>query len=370
MTFCLIFAILIIPDFVKAENFVSSINLDEEYNKQLELSGAEKLKDHLPPEVLKIFENLDISEKKPFNFFLLSPQKIFVLIVEIFKEKLKIPLKTISFVFIILLLGALLGCFDISDEIEHVFGAVSVCFAAINIISPILNSISQVFTVFHCASGFILCFAPIITGISIVTGQRIMAVSYASCVIYTWQTLFKHAGQLLEPFLKMIIGVSIISSLTERLNLSKLFEFLLKLSRWLLIIIVSIFSFVVSLQNIFASTMQNAAGKGVKLAFSFLPIVGGTLGDAAAAVAACTSTLKSGVGIFGIISVVAIFLPSIFECFIWIISLNFCEFVGELFGYTKMISIFKISSKTLNLLLAFLIFSLVVFIVCTAVLLR
>lgn len=78
---------------------------------------------------------------------------------------------------------------------------------------------------------------------------------------------------------------------------------------------------------------DSALLKGAKfISGSFIPVVGGALGDAVASLAGSLSVAKNTVGAFGIIAVSVISLPGIIELTAWIFCLNLLSAAADILG--------------------------------------
>ncbi len=69
---------------------------------------------------------------------------------------------------------------------------------------------------------------------------------------------------------------------------------------------------------------------------SFVPVVGSALGEALSTVQGCIKVLKGGVGAFGVLAVVFMFLPILIECLLWQMTLTVCAGIGDVFDLNKL----------------------------------
>ena len=82
-------------------------------------------------------------------------------------------------------------------------------------------------------------------------------------------------------------------------------------AKWLLVLSVTLFSGLLSVQTMLGAQVDAASSKAVKLlASSAIPIVGGAFGDAVAAIQNSVQIVKSGAGAFGILAALCIFAPT------------------------------------------------------------
>ena len=110
------------------------------------------------------------------------------------------------------------------------------------------------------------------------------------------------------PMLWMYLALSIAHAAVGEAVLDKLRQFLRWLMEWALKLTLYIFTGYMAISGVVSGTADAAAGKAVRIAISAgVPVVGGILSDAADAVLLGAATLGSGAGIWGILTVIAIF---------------------------------------------------------------
>ena len=110
------------------------------------------------------------------------------------------------------------------------------------------------------------------------------------------------------PMLWMYLALSIAYGAAGEPVLQKLRQFLRWLMEWSLKLTLYLFTGYMTITGVVSGTADAAAGKAVKIAISgAVPVVGGILSDASDAVLLSAATLGSGAGVWGILTVLAIF---------------------------------------------------------------
>lgn len=115
------------------------------------------------------------------------------------------------------------------------------------------------------------------------------------------------------PMLWMYLALSIAHGAVGEAVLDRLRKLLRWLMEWALKLTLYIFTGYMAITGVVSGSADAAAGKAAKIAISgAVPVVGGILSDAADAVLLSAATLGSGAGIWGILTVLALFcLPAI-----------------------------------------------------------
>lgn len=358
--------ILIFSTYAYAE-----IEPTEIYKEQLNISGADKLPDKLPKDASNSLKNIGINSLDFKQFTDINLSKVFDEIIREIKNKSSAPIKAITPVLAIILLSALVesvGSALLSPNMSEIMTAISSLCICICIVNPILKCISSTALTIKGASEFIMYFIPVMAGIMIILGQTFSASSYQVMMTVASGTISYLCANLLIPLTSTMLGVSIISSISQRLNLDNICNVMHKFIKWSLAISVSIFTSILALQSLVSTPADNIGGKAAKLALSgFVPIVGSALGDAFSTVKSCIKLLKSGVGAFGIIAGGIIFLPAITECCIWISVLSVCCLISDVLTPGRISVLLKSVGKVMQIMLAVIFSCMTVLIISTVI---
>lgn len=363
-----IFFLFILIFQVSAENQANNL-----YEEQFHLSGADKLVKQLPKDALKILNNIGIKNGDFREIPKLSPISIFDEIIKKTKEKFALPVKSISPVIAVILLCAIIDSIDFSfgntqiSEIMSAIGSICICTC---IVGPIVEFIVATSSVIKTVSSFILCFIPVMVGIMLASGQAVSASAYHIMMTGAGQFIFGLCTDFLVPFMNTMLGIAVMSSVAPRLRLSGICDIVHKIIKSALGMSASAFTALLAIQTLVAAPTDSINGKAAKFALSsFVPIVGSALGDAFVTIHSCLKLLKSGVGVFSIISGIILFLPPLIECLIWIFLLSLSSSVSDILAQRKISVLLSSASKVLEVLLAIILSCVAVIIVSTVIIL-
>ena len=152
------------------------------------------------------------------------------------------------------------------------------------------------------------------------------------------------------------------------LKLSAVSDLLRKTTQTVTGIVASLFTGFVAMKNIVAGSADSLAAKGIRLVTStFVPVIGGALNEAYSALSGSLMLLKSVVGVYGIIAVAAMVVPSIINLALWVLAMRAAGTVSELLGNSQCSEILKNISYMFSMLNVMLIFSAAIFIVSSGV---
>ncbi|MGN1043336.1 MAG: hypothetical protein ACI4PR_00840 [Acutalibacteraceae bacterium] len=363
LVFCSIFPV----------NAFEAHDTNEIYSRQLRAIEGDKIFSELPQEPKKMLENIGIKKVDLFDIAKLDLKKVLNEVIKIGKRKSVSPVRSLSPILAVILVVSILKFLKISPENSAVstvmdcIGTVCLCTA---LISPIVSFIYIVSTVIQSAARFTLAIVPIISGIMLALGHTMSATSYHVLVGGAGQIVLYISLNWLVPVLNALLGISLISSVSSKINLSGFCDEIRKIIKSFLKTASSLFVGILTLQNLVGNSADSLGANTVKLTIdSCVPIVGGAISDAFLTIRGCLKLLKVGVGAFGIIAGGAIFLPVIIECFFWIFYLSVCKSAADILEVKKISGLLNSVRNTISLLLAILLFSIVVLLVSVAVVL-
>ena len=228
--------------------------------------------------------------------------------------------------------------------------------AAVLLLPQTTALITQTAHTTQALGAFLAAAVPVYAGIIMLSGSTAVGSSYGALTLAAANGVSVLSGQLFLPLVRVFTALATVSSVTAY-NLQKLTETVYKCVKWTLTLAVSVFTGILSLQTLISAQADAVTGKAVKMmASSAIPIVGGAFGDAIAILSAGVSTVKSGIGAFGILAAAVILLPLGVKIGIWILIEEAAVFAAELFSL-QAVSVFLNGCITAMKILLALLFS-------------
>ncbi len=351
----------------------SSEDVAEIYDEQLKASGADRLYSSLPEETQKMLADMGISTFDYESMDSMKAAGIFNQAAELIGEKASGPLGTLALCFGIMLICSLVEGTDITvgdktlEGVSSAVGALCICTA---IVIPMCGMISRAVEIINGASGFILLYVPIMTGLMATSGHEISAGSYYTMLMGAGQIITQLSSKLIAPIMNVFLALSVTSSLSPKLNLSSLCTMLHKCAKWVLTLVMSMFVTVLSAQTFVSTSLDNVSKRALRFTVSsFVPVVGGVLSESLTAFSGSLELLKSGAGVFVIIAAACIFLPILIECMLWQFSLFILTSASDILGLGRMKSVYGTISTVASMLMAILLCILTIFIISTVIIL-
>ena len=155
------------------------------------------------------------------------------------------------------------------------------------------------------------------------------------------------------PMLWMLLALSIARAAVGDSILEKLKQLLRWLMEWALKLSLYLFTGYMAVTGVVSGSADAAAGKAARIAISgAVPVVGGILSDAADAVLLSASALGSGAGVWGILTVIALFCAPAVRLGCQYLMLKLTAAIGESLGGGRCAELIEDFAGAMGLLLA------------------
>lgn len=183
-------------------------------------------------------------------------------------------------------------------------------------------------------------------------GATASAALYAGTAVFD-AILSSAISMLLLPMVYVFLVLSIAGCATRENILKKLRDFVKWLMTWGLKTLLYIFTGYMGITGVVSGTADEAAVKATKLTMSgMIPVVGGILSDASEAVIVGAGLVKSAVGVYGMLAVIAIWISPFLQIGLCYLLLKLTAMLSETFGVKQISGLIKNFSEAMGLLLA------------------
>lgn len=343
------------------------------YNSQYEQSGADDLLRELTPEVKKQLKDIGVTSPSWQELNSLSFFDIFGSIMNTIQQQSVTPLNCVVKIMGVVMLVALINSVKSSlgsSSLTAVLNSVATLTVSIILIQPVCQTIEYSITIIKLSADFMLIFIPVMAGIMLTMGQSLQAAGSYTMVMGAGTAVSQISNNILVPLLNTFLGISVVSGISQRVNLNGFCELINKVLKWVLTFTMSVFTAILTMQSIISSSADSAGVKATRFAISsFVPLVGGALSEAYQTVRGCMGMLKSGVGVFAILATGTIYLPAIISCLLWLAAINIAIALAGVFDMGDIIKLLKSVTTVINSLIAILLCCMIIFIVSSAIML-
>lgn len=344
-------------------------DLDGMLQEQYQAAGTDALYGNLPSGVQEQLEQNGIDSAGAESMLQMDIGSFFVNLWDSVVDLLHQPLNMLVVCFGIMLLSALLHAFrtTVESSMSKVFTLVSLLAICGVMVPPLIQCIQYASATIQSASDFLLCFIPVFTGVVAASGMPISSLGYNTALFGAIQVVSSIISNFLLPFIGIFLALSLVSSLSGQVQISKLTGMVKKMVVWAVTLLLTLFTGLFSAQTMVAGSADAVTVKTTKfLVSSFVPVVGNAIGDAFASVQGCLGLVKSSVGAFGIIACLLTFVPPILTVAFYMLAVKIAAATGQMFQIEGTDELFQAAYDSLSILLAFLISFSILSIVCTA----
>lgn len=365
-----IFILLVIFTIICSGKFSASAaaydDLKEQYN-------ADRIMDELPDSAKSTLSDIGIDGIDFDSINNLTFDKMIDSIMNTAAEQSKTPLKILATSVAIMLLYSILCSLKSSLESSSMQQVLSVCTTlciTCAAVIPVTGVITTGVDVIQTTAKFMLAFIPIIALIITASGHAASSASYYSIMIFAGQGVSQLSANVIAPFLKIFLGISVSSAISPSVNLNGIVQFISRVIKWLLGFIMTVFTAFLTIKQLISTGVDNVSTRAVRFTLtSLIPVVGSALSDAYRTVQSSVGLLKSGMGVFVIIAVAVLFLPILLQCLCWMLTLSASKSVGEMLGLREPCFIFEAVNTVITTVFAILLCIMSVFIISTALIL-
>ena len=343
----------------------------EYYNGQVESSGAEDILSGLDSETKERLGELGIEDVNFSSLFDVSFSKIFYFVKKAAEGKLESPLKSLMKLLSVIILIAVCESFmPDDDKMKNVINMAAVLFSVTVIISPLYDAMESAVSSVGVCADFMKSLIPVLVGIVSALGNPSLAVSFQSCAFAAAEVISALGKNYVVPIVGAVTALDLTGSLMPSMKLSGITELVKKTVIQTLSFTATLYVSFLGIKGALANAADTVASKGIKLVISSaVPIVGGAVSEAYSGIIGSLVLVKSTVGIFGIIVIAVITVPSMLQLLFWIFALKLGAAAGEVFSLGGVSSLLKALSCAITLLNVVILFGAVLFIISLALLL-
>lgn len=345
--------VLMIPNYAFAESQEEIMSsTQEKFNISGFLKEAQKYTN-------ESFEEIDLSsmlgqaiQGKVDN------NKLYKIIIKLLGKEVSSSLKILISILVIIVIHGILKA--ITDGLENNSVSQIIYFVQyILIVTLIMSNFSEIIKLVKDTAndlvGFINVLIPLLLTLMVYTGNVTTSTVIEPIVLAISNFVGNIIADVLIPIVLIIVTFSIVSKVSERVQVEKLSKFLKSGVVWFLGIVLTVFVGVVSLEGTLSSSVDGVTAKTAKAAVStVIPVVGKILGDVVDSVLGCGVILKNAVGFVGVIVILSICIMPIIKIGTLSIIYSLASAVVQPIADEKIVKLLDEMSGVFKLLLGIL----------------
>ena len=249
---------------------------------------------------------------------------------------------------------------SITDNLENKsIGQIAYYVQYILIVTIIMSSFAEIINMVKDSVQSLVSFSnlliPILITLVITTGNLVTANMLQPILLFLVTFIGNFVSNIVLPVILASTVLSIVSKISDKVQLEKLSKFMKSSAVWILSIILTLFVSMLSVEGSLSSSVDGITAKTAKAAVSnVIPVVGKILSDSVDSVIGCASILKNGVGIVGVITIIAICVIPIFKLLILMTMYYIGAAICEPLADNKIIELLQQMGDTFKIMLAVL----------------
>lgn len=305
------------------------------------------------------FEDMDLSDI--FNQAVqgkVNNQTIYKKIIKILGNEVSSNIKILISILVIIVIHGILK--SITDSLDNSNVSQIIYFVQyILIVTLIMSNFTEIIKLIKETAnnlvGFINLLMPLLLTLMVYTGNITTSSVLEPIVLFISNFIGNIIVDALIPIVLIIVVFSIISKISDRVQVEKISKFLKSGVVWFLGIVLTIFVGVVSLEGTLSSSVDGVTAKTAKAAVSsVIPVVGKVLGDVVDSVLGCGVILKNAVGVVGVIVIIGICILPVLKIATLSIMYSLASAVVQPVADDKIVKLLDEMSGVFKLLLAIL----------------
>lgn len=305
------------------------------------------------------FDDMDLSDM--FNQAVqgkVNNQTIYKKIIKILGNEVSSNLKILISILVIIVIHGILK--SITDSLENSNVSQIIYFVQyILIVTLIMSNFTEIIKLIKETAnnlvGFINLLMPLLLTLMVYTGNITTSSVLEPIVLFISNFIGNIIVDALIPIVLIIVVFSIISKISDRVQVEKISKFLKSGVVWFLGTVLTIFVGVVSLEGTLSSSVDGVTAKTAKaVVSSVIPVVGKVLGDVVDSVLGCGVVLKNAVGVVGVIVIIGICILPVLKIATLSIMYSLASAVVQPVADDKIVKLLDEMSGVFKLLLAIL----------------
>lgn len=332
--------------------------------------GLELLQQQIPPAAQEMADELSLDDLSMGKLLTVSPQALWKLLTRQFAQTVSTYKKDLFSILAAVLLCAILSVLGEKTQAACVFGLIGVLSITAILSGPVLNCLELGAESIRACAQFMLAYIPVYATVVATGGAPATAAVYHTVLMMAAQTVSQLAAGVFLPLTQSYMMLSLAGGIGQNSGIVMISSAIKKLINWGLVLVMTIFTGLLSLQSFLSAAADGAAVKTAKfLVGSFIPVVGSVLTDALSAMQGSLHIIKASVGSFGILVAVLTFLPVLLHITVLRAVVAIASITGEMLSVTPVKGILSGFSNLLSIMTAILLSMMMLLVISTAVML-
>lgn len=320
----ILFLFIVILLFVSTFITVSAVS---DINSDL----SDRLFSGLDDEVRDILEDFGITSLDSESIYNISINSIFSYYKKNIKEYLKGNIELFGKVLGVIISGGAVSFIIDEKKYKNILSFLLIPVIVFIFVDEINLCISSALSLLKLNGNFMMSFVPVYAITIAVSGNPATAITYNTLVMGFAQTLSAVVNYGFVDFMGCFFCLSISFSVNRNINFSRFLSAVNRFVTFALGLVSTVFASMLSVKGVFSAATDTVTAKSIRFAIgSLIPVIGSSISESYSTLLGSIGIIKNSVAVIGLIAVVIINLPVIFEIVILNISLNILSFISEI----------------------------------------
>ena len=279
-------------------------------------------------------------------------------IINLLGKEFRVSIKNIFIILIIIIIHSVLKSISEgleNNNISNIIYYVQYILITTIILSNFSDIITSVKETTANLVGFINLLIPLLTSLMMYTGSITTSSLIEPIILFSINFISNLIQNVLIPVVLIIASLSIISKISDKIQLDKISKMMKSGVTWLLGVVLTVFVGIVSLEGTLSSSVDGITAKTTKaVVSSAIPVVGKILGDTVDTVLGCGVILKNALGVLGILIVIGICIVPILKLGVLTICYKLLAGTCEVVADKKIVGLLDQIGDIFKILLAIL----------------
>ncbi len=347
-----------------------AVAADSLYDDQLAASGAGTLTERLPADAQTLLAQLEGGGLQPDSYTALSLTGLLEGLSTMLSRQATGPLAALTTLVAVVAMAALFhGGDTVTPSLRQTYQGVTTLTAGSALLVPLMALMETVAAAVDSVVVFVTAYVPVYAGVMAADGGTTGAATYQTTLLMAVELLAWLCRVVVMPLLLCSLAMGCTGSMTEDFGLDKLSDTIHKTILWGLGLLSTLFSGLLSLQQMVAAAGDTLGRRAVKFSLaSLVPVVGGLMSEAFSTVLGCAGLLRSTVGAFGVVATLVTVVPPLVSCICWSVSLSLAGTAAALFRLPHVERLCRVAGGAVRVMIGLLaVFALLMLVSTTVV---
>ncbi|MBQ9107007.1 MAG: hypothetical protein IJY56_03860 [Clostridia bacterium] len=344
--------------------------VDDSTNEAVtEKTDADSLEEYLPENAAEKLEDVGVSSESPLSVLNISEEGIISIVIDAFNESFTAPVGVLISLFVLIIFCSVYETALITlNNNNHVYTYLCSAIICCILVVPLSKTMYRAGETVTLVGYFINGFVPVYCSALIMCGKTATAAAYGNGTILVSEVVTTVSYKIITPACGMVLALNVAGSVSSsQEGITRFSESISKSVKWLLGVVMTIFSSVMNFRTIAGAASDSFLTKtGRYIISTSIPVVGGSVAEAYNSIKTSASLIGTGIGLYGVIAVCIIMLPIFTELILYRIVMSISAIAADLFGLSGISRLLKSAGETVSVMSSVMVCVFISFVVSLA----